>query len=211
MKLLLFIAILLITTYSKAQTWDEWFRQRKTQIKYLEEQIIALQIYKNYLQEGYNIVQGGLSAIHDIKDGDFHLHKDYFNSLKQISLSVSSYSKVSGTINLQLQIFQLNAAINKVLSNNSIQDNERTYVKAVMKSMLQKCGNDITDLTNLTTNGQLEMKEDERIKRIDAIYDDMKDKYTFVTHFKEQVNVLMLSRQKEFNDIQALQSLYNLK
>ncbi|TKK64711.1 hypothetical protein FC093_21935 [Ilyomonas limi] len=211
MKKLCFFVILLISTCCKAQTWDEWFRQRKTQIEYLEKQIIALQVYGNYLQEGYNIVQGGLSAIHNIKDGDFHLHNDYFNSLKQISPSVSSYSKVSGTINLQLQILQLNAAINKVLSNNSIQDNERHYVKAVMKSMLQKCGNDITDLTNLTTNGQLEMKEDERIKRIDAIYDDMKDKYTFVTHFKEQVNVLMLSRQKESDDMQTLQSLYNLK
>lgn len=211
MKKLLFLIILLICTACQAQTLDEWFHQRKTQIQYLEEQIIALQFYNNYLQEGYNIVQGGLSAIHDIKDGDFNLHNDYFNSLKNVRTSVSNYSKTSGTINLQLQILQLSTVINKALGSNSIQDNERVYIKAVMKGILQKCADNITDLTNLSTNGKLEMKDDERIKRIDAIYDDLKDKYTFTTHFKEQIETLALFRQRESGNIQALQSLYNVK
>jgi len=211
MKQLLFAAILLMSTCCKAQTWDEWVHQRKTQIQYLEEQIIALQVYGNYLQDGYHIVQGGLSAIHDIKNGDFNLHNNYFNSLKNVSSSVSNDSKTSGVINLQLQVLRLNTAINRALGNNSIQNNERVYVRAVMNGILQKCVDNITDLTNLTTNGKLEMKAGERIKRIDVVYEEMKDKYMFAAHFKAQVELLALSRQKEVNNIQALKSLYGLK
>src|SRR4051812_40101385 len=96
--LLLFLAMLLISTVCNAQTWDEWFRQRKTQIKYLEEQIIALQVYGSYLQAGYKIVQGGLSTIHDIKNGDFNIHKDYFSSLKHVNASIMHNSKTVGVV-----------------------------------------------------------------------------------------------------------------
>src|SRR3954463_9131175 len=88
MKLLLLLLLLTIHTVCKAQTWDEWFKQKKTQVKYLEEQIIALHVNGNYLEEGYKIVQGGLSAIHDIKNGDFNLHKDYFSSLKRVNTAI---------------------------------------------------------------------------------------------------------------------------
>ena len=37
------------------------FGSGRHKIKYLEEQIIALQVYGSYLKEGYNIMQGGLS------------------------------------------------------------------------------------------------------------------------------------------------------
>src|SRR4051794_23883691 len=109
MKLLfLFLAMLLISTVCDAQTWNEWFRQKKTQIRYLEEQIIALQVYGSYLQAGYKIVQGGLSTIHDIKNVDFNLHKDYFSSLKRVNASILDNSKTAGVVNLQFNILQLN-------------------------------------------------------------------------------------------------------
>src|SRR4051794_9257133 len=108
MKLLLLLSLLVISAVCQAQTWDEWFKQKKTQIKYLEEQIIALQVYKNDVEKGYKIVKGGLSVIHDIKNGDFHLHKDHFNSLKSVSTIIRDNSKTTGIIDLQLNILQLN-------------------------------------------------------------------------------------------------------
>ena len=44
---------------AKAQTFAEWFQQKKTQIKYLTEQIAALEQYGNYVKQGYRIAQGG--------------------------------------------------------------------------------------------------------------------------------------------------------
>jgi hypothetical protein len=80
-----------------------------------------------------------------------------------------------------------------------------------MRNLLQQCAATITDLANLTTNGKSQMKDDERIKRINAIYEDIKDEYTFTSHLKEQVELLASMRQKESNGIGTLQSLYDLK
>ena len=212
MKLrLLLLSLLAIHAVCKAQTWDEWFKQKKTQIKYLEEQIIALQIFGNYLQEGYKVVQGGLSAIQDIKNGDFTLHNDYFSSLNSVNTAILNNSKTTDVINLQLNILQLNKMINKELSNISIRNNERLYIKQVMQNILQQCAANIIDLTNLNANGKSQMKDDERVKRINSIYEEMKDKYTFTSHLKEQVEMVALLRQKESNGIGILQSMYGLK
>jgi hypothetical protein len=73
------------TSIAQTPNWNEWFRQKKTQLKYLAEQIAALKVYLEYLKKGYDVAQKGLSTIELIKSGSFSLHKDYFNSLKQVS------------------------------------------------------------------------------------------------------------------------------
>ena len=78
MKNILIIIILLAGSFCHAQTYDEWFRQKKTAKKYLLDQIAALQTYIGYAEKGYSIVTGGLNTIKDIKHGDFNLHNNYF-------------------------------------------------------------------------------------------------------------------------------------
>ncbi len=46
---------LLHSSGTKAQTFDEWFRQSATQKKYLLQQIAGLQVYIGYVQKGYSI------------------------------------------------------------------------------------------------------------------------------------------------------------
>ena len=45
------------------------------------------------------------------------------------------------------------------------------------------------------------MKDDERIKRIDAIYDEMQDKQVFVQGFSKNTNGLALQRVNDAKDI----------
>jgi hypothetical protein len=47
----LFALPLLFVQVSTAQTWSEWFSQKKTQKKYLLEQVAALKIYAGYLKK----------------------------------------------------------------------------------------------------------------------------------------------------------------
>jgi len=71
-----------------AQNWQEWFRQKKTQRKYLVQQIAALKVYLEYLKEGYAVAKKGLNLVGDIKDGNFNSHAEYFGSLKLVNPSV---------------------------------------------------------------------------------------------------------------------------
>src|SRR6266498_4565607 len=99
MKRFLLSLLLIVGVHtSYGQTWNEWFRQKKTQIQYLVKQIAALKVYTDYLEKGYNIAKDGTNLINDIKHGDFNLHNNYFTSLKSVSSSVRNYSKVSAIV-----------------------------------------------------------------------------------------------------------------
>jgi hypothetical protein len=212
MKKLIVLCALFFVVSAKSQTSDEWFQQKKTKLKYIAKQIAAFQIYAGYLKQGYKIVDEGWSMVNDIKHGDFDLHNNYFNSLKQVNPSVSSYCKVDDITTLQTEILQVNDAIKKMVADNAnLQPEEKEYINKVMSNLLNKCANDLDELTILTTNGAAEMKDDERLKRIDNLYIDMQDKYSFATHFKNSVQILALSRTKNGNDINTSKLLYGIK
>jgi hypothetical protein len=74
-----------------SQMADEWINQKATQKKYLLQQIVALQTYIGYAKKGYAIVEKGVSTIRNIKNGDFNLQMDLFNSFKAINTKISNY------------------------------------------------------------------------------------------------------------------------
>ena len=208
---LMFCSILFISSV-KAQTWDEWFRQKQTKLKYIAQQIAALQVYAGYLKKGYQIVDEGWNTIDDIKHGDFDLHNNYFTSLKQVNSAIGNYDKVQGITNLQLQILQVDDATKKfVQSNENIQKEEKDYINKVLSNLLNKCADDLDELKMLTSNDSLSMKDDERLARIDNLYSDMQDKYAFAKDFQSTVQTLALSRAKGTNDVKTTKLLYGIK
>jgi len=196
----------------KAQTWDEWFRQKKTKLKYIEQQIAAFEVYAGYLKKGYEIVDEGWNAVNDIKHGDFDLHNNYFNSLKQVNSSIGDYDKIDGITNLQMQILQVDDGIKKFTQDNeNILADEKDYINKVMANLLSNCADNLDELKKLTTNDSLLMRDDQRLKRIDNLYIDMEDKYAFAKYFQSSVQTLALSRAKGINDINASKLLYGIK
>ena len=59
------------------------------------------------IEKGYKIAQEGLTAIGDIKHGEFNLHLDFFNSLESINPAIKKYTKVADIITRELQITSL--------------------------------------------------------------------------------------------------------
>lgn len=77
--------LLFVGTNAFGQTWGEFFSQKKTQKKYLLEQLVALKMYAGYLKKGYDIVGSGIGTVWDIKNGEFSLHSTFFSSLKSVN------------------------------------------------------------------------------------------------------------------------------
>lgn len=73
------VAYLAVSLPVHAQTWSEWFRQKKTQKKYLLQQIAALKVYIDYAEKGYKIACDGIHAVREIKRGDFNLHDNFLS------------------------------------------------------------------------------------------------------------------------------------
>lgn len=211
-RLLILMLFAIFCTSTKAQTFAEWFQQSSTQKKYLLQQIAALQVYIGYVQKGYSIAKQGLNTISDIKNGEFNLHKDYFNSLKSVNPTIKNYSKVADIIALQVNIIKVyKEAAKQVKQSRSFNAKEINYINGVFERLLDDCTKTIDALTTVTISGELEMKDDERLKRIDDLYTDMQEKYTFVKSFSNEAKMLAASRIREQIEIQTSRALNGIK
>ncbi|MBS1737503.1 MAG: hypothetical protein JSS98_12975 [Bacteroidetes bacterium] len=209
MKRMIFLVGLLIFSHQLfAQTFDEWFHQKKTQIKYLLQQIAANEVYIEYLQKGYKIAESGLNTINEIKHGDFNLHSDFFNSLKTVNPKIKNWAKVPDIVSLQLQIIkQAKSAVHHIRASDQFTSTEITYLQNVFNHLLDECIKEINALTEVTTSGKTEMTDDERIKKIDSIYNDMQDKLSFSKSFSFDAAMLAMQRMQEATDVEVSRKL----
>jgi hypothetical protein len=211
-KVMCMACFVVIVTACKAQTWAEWFQQKKTQIKYLAEQIAANKVYLEYLQKGYRIAKKGLTTISDIKNGEFHLHQDFFNSFKHVNPKVRSYAKVAETVQLQIQIVaQYKKSLHAIRTTTLLNGEEKGYCERVLIQLLESSADNIQEVITLISDGELQLQDDERIARIDKIYKDMQDKYSFSRQFGSDINLLKLQHFREENDIETSHALHGIK
>src|SRR5258708_3878935 len=90
--------------FAQAQTFAEWFSQKKTQIKYLTQQIAALEQYESYIKQGYQISQNGLGNIGGYIKAEYGSHTAYYNSLKTVNPQIKSNSQADSIISYAKQI-----------------------------------------------------------------------------------------------------------
>lgn len=161
---------------AKAQSFDEWFNQKKTQIKYLTAQISALQSCESGLRQGYNMMKAEWGAIGNFKNGEFGLHQDYYSSLSAVNPQVKSSVNLT-TIQAEQQ--SIISQFNAINSLPGLTAAEQTYIGSVRQNIINQCSKDLDDLQTALTASQLQMTDDERIKRINRITAAIKDKYAF--------------------------------
>jgi hypothetical protein len=75
---------------------------------------------------------------------------------------------------------------------------------------LDACGQIIDQLIAVLEDGNFEMKDGERLKIIDQLYDQMQDRYMFIQHFGNEANILGIQRMKDENDVKTLREEYRI-
>lgn len=196
------------TTTTFGQTLAEFFNQKKTQKKYLLEQIVALKLYAGYLKKGYDIASSGLGTIKDFKNGEFNLHHTFISSLKTVSPAIRKSGKVAEIISYQIAI---NRAFHGIGNNEDLSTTDQLYLKEVRDNVMQECLNDMEELLLVITSSKVEMTDDERITRLDKIYVAMKDKSAFTQSFMTDVSLLIGQKENEQKSINHLKKLYGNK
>ncbi|HEX8333445.1 MAG TPA: hypothetical protein VF622_12525 [Segetibacter sp.] len=211
-KTLLSVLVVLSFKVSTAQTFEEWFKQKKTQKKYLIEQIVAFKIYLGYVQKGYSIARKGLTTIGNIKKGDFSLHNDFLSSFKSVNPTIRNYSKVPDIIAFQVKIIQSYKSTYKYVQSISLYSPaEIDFIYRVFTNLINNSSDDLDELITVVTANELEMKDDERLKRIDAIYASIQDKYAFAKNFGDEAKVLAVQKAKDKNNLETSRKLYGIK
>lgn len=216
MKRIVVLTILLFTTHFilptsiSAQTpnWDEWFKQKKTAKKRLVDQIAALKVHLSNLKKGYQIVQRGLYTIDNIKSGNFNLHNDFFSSLNNVNPHIKNSAKVADIIAYQMYIIrdfkQTNARLKR---DGNLTPEELYYLGYCYTNMMKSCDLTLAQLVETITKAKKQMTDDQRIKEIDRLHDDMRDKYAFVRAFGNDNLSLSAIRTKEKRDAEMRRTL----
>ena len=102
-------------------------------------------------------------------------------------------------------------AIRNLISSNQFTNKELKYFKEVFNKLLADCAKNLDELYNVITNGAIQMKDDERIKTIDKIYDDMQDKKMFTVSFSNDAAGLSIQRSNDEKNILISKKLNGLK
>lgn len=164
------------------------------------------------MKKGYEIISSGYTAVKDISQGNFSLHKTFLDALMQVSPTVKNYKKVGDIITLQIKLVKRYKITNEQLvKSNLLNSDELKYVAGVYKKLFDASLNNLDDLTMVITAEKLRMNDEERLKAIDRIYDDMLDKTAFLRDFNNAASVLVFQRMKVRGDAGALGKLHGLK
>lgn len=200
--------LILFTSAIRAQTWGEWFNQKKTQKKYLIQQIAALKVYTEFLRKGYGIVKDGTGLIRDIKDGDFNLHKNYFGSLKNVSPAIKGSDKVEAIMAMHALLLQERQSTLAMAAGSKRFSSEE--IRALLKlyaTLSEEAAKDLDELLMVVGNGTLELSDDERIKRIDLLFSSMQAKLSFQRKLNNNIILISKSRKRQGDDLNIMKAL----
>lgn len=214
MKKIILLPVIAALLFSElnAQGLNELLNQKSTQKKYLLQQIAALQVYIGYAKKGCNIVSSSINTIKNIKKGELNLHNTFFNSLKSINPKISRYVKVADIITYLVRIIKLTKQTMKSIGEaNQFTPEEVEYCKKVFEALLDDCIESIDELLAVITPDKLAMKDNERIVRIDKLYLDIQDKFTFCNVMSEDISVLALQRMNEQMEINKSKLINGIK
>ncbi|WP_421940587.1 hypothetical protein [Pedobacter sp.] len=189
----------------QAQTWPEWFAQKKTQKKYLLEQLAALKLYAGYLKKGYEIGSSGLDLIKDAGRGELDLHGAFFSSLKTVSPAIKKNVRIAEIIEMQLAISSTCASFRHL---GNLSDDNRRYIDQVSTGLLVDCLSNLEDLLLVISSGRLELSDEERLSRIDQLYLDMQQKRIFTSRFSLLLQSLERDRAQEIRGIKEMEDIY---
>lgn len=188
-----------------AQTFGEWFRQKKTQQRYLLEQIAALRVYAGYVHKGYGIVSGGLQTVRDITGGEFSLHELFISGLKKVSPVIRNDVRIAEILLMQGQLVKF---FDGLTSKCGISVEMLDYVHSVRLEVLGEGLSDLEELLLVVTSGKAEMTDDQRLARLNSLYGRSLERSSFVRDFCGQTALVLGQQHLEKIEIERLRRWY---
>lgn len=189
-----------------AQNYNELFRQKKTQEKYLLKQLAYLKLYADQAWKGYKLVSGGLETINGFTSGEFKLHEAFISALSKVSGLVRNDFRVAEIIKFQINIQSFFRDLQKSYALGQAPNQD--YFKQVQQGVLEECNADLDELMDIVLSGELEMNDAERLSRLKKIHRSMQQKAGFTRWFCTEAQLVGQAQKTEVVDIKELRRLY---
>jgi hypothetical protein len=189
----------------RAQFLDGIFSQSGTQRKVYEAQIAALKLFSSKVQEGYQIVEKGLSDIREIRQGEFGLHQAFFSGLSSVNPALAKMPEVEEVLTLQAWVVNgFSEALQRWKQEGGLTAEELAVIGRVYAKVCEEGVQDMQALQDVMTAGTLSMPDGQRMLQIRELDANMKDRYVFVQIFLNETDLLAAHRRSAAGDARVL-------
>ena len=203
------LASALLPAGAAGQTWDEFFHQDDKQKEYDKDQLMALNWGWTKVVSTMITCGEGLKTIGNILDGNFNLTRDFFGHLNGVNPDIAAGARVMDIIMFQYYLTRdMGRVYNFCSSNRNFTAQEIRYIGKVHSNFLVITDANISELIKIIAPGNTTMTDDERMERIDRIYEDQLDQQAFVREFGNDVFTLSRERQKEESTLAYTRELH---
>jgi hypothetical protein len=204
--LLFFVTTLSCCGYANAQSYEA------QQLLLDWEKLMQLKEILNDLYKGYDILSKGYTAVKDISRGNFDLHKDFLDGLLQVSPVVKNYRRVADIVYAQTLILKnAKTALANFSASGFFSKDQIKYMQTVYTNLIEESAKNVSDLVAVVTAGALRMSDEERLRSIDRIYDDVQNKLMFLKSFNGGTSILAAQRKNEMWRIEKDKILFGIK
>lgn len=171
--------------------------------------------FKKILQsmyDGYKILHKGYTAVKDISEGNFTLHKGFLDALLEVSPAVRKYKRIGDIISYQIRIVKdYKAAFAQFKEDKQFTPQEMEYLEKVYGNLLGQSLKSLEELYMVITAGELRMSDDERLQAIDRIYESNVEQFSFLKKFNGSTALLSLQRKTEETEVKMSRIIYGMK
>jgi len=191
---------------------NEWARQKRTQRKYLVQQIAALKVYGKFLKKGYEVAQKGLFMIHDIKNGTHSIDGEYFSSLRVVKRFVIQSPEAKAIVMGQQSIvMDFGSFVKQCREDQYLTEDEVQYITQVYEGLLTCGQTSLEELARLTTDGEMEMRDSERLDRLAKIHSEVYEQHAFSQSFIATTQQLSRQRAQTNFEVAGARRYYDVQ
>lgn len=168
-------------------------------------------ILKN-MKDAYTIIFKGYTAVKDLSQGNFTLHKTFLDGLMEVSPAIKKYKRITDIFSYQARILkEYKAAWQQFRDDKQFTSTEIDYLGKVYTNLFNETLKSLEELAMVITSGKLRMSDDERLQAIDRIYASVVDQYSFLNEFNNNTAILSLQRKSEQAEIKMSRIINGIK
>jgi len=206
-KLIISVLLASFVTHTNAQNTAEWLRQKRTQNRYSLEQVLAANVYTDYIKKGYDVLAAGLAAVAGSKRSELEGHRTFFERVRMgmIRAIPISYEQKFQRINLRIS-YNLRLAA-KLSENSALAASEKQYFRGVFSRINLDRMRREEKLKTVLSASELAMNDHQRINFLDRCLAEMESELAFSKTLVTDLDALIAARGSQKREYHRLNRL----
>jgi hypothetical protein len=197
MKTLLILVATLTTLTLPAQSQILGiFQQGAEELSESDQQLAALALLLTRQQNGYHIIESGLTSIDTITGNEFNLHRNYYTSLATVNPAITQTPESTAFLSIESQIInESSAALSRWRQSQYLTSSDLAYVTRMSSVIASIATLQLSTFNMLTSNSNLTMTDDQRVEMIYQNDQQARSLFNFYQSLITSVDLLILDRR----------------